>query len=282
MHFYKYQALGNDYMIIDPKQNNLKLTEEIVKLLCNRNLGIGSDGVLYGPIFKNNQIYLKIFNPDGSIAEKSGNGVRIFSRYLYDAKYIKSKCFSLNTDGGIVKIDILNKDATLIKVNMGEYTFLSSKIPVIGENREVLNEQLIINGEKLLFTCVSVGNPHCVIPMKIVTKDIATSIGPLVETNSIFPNRTNVQFMQIKDRHNIKIEIWERGAGYTLASGSSSCAAACAAYRLGLVEKDITVNMPGGNIIINIDDKIVNMTGSVTGVFEGNFSKEFMLLLRGR
>lgn len=255
MHYYKYHGLGNDYIVIDPAKTDIKLTTKNVKLICDRNFGVGSDGILYGPLFIDNNICLKIYNPDGSIAEKSGNGVRIFSRYLVESKYVDKTEFTFKTDGGIVEISILKNDASLIKVNMGEITFLSSKIPVKGAEREVINEKLNIGGKDYSVTCLSMGNPHCVIPMNEISKDKAVSLGPLVENNPIFPNRINMQLLKVIDANNIQIEIWERGAGYTLASGSSSCAAASAANKLGLVGNNITVNMPGGKINIDIIGK---------------------------
>ncbi len=281
MHYYKYHGLGNDYIVIDPKKTDIKLTAENVKLICDRNFGIGSDGILYGPIFIDNVICLKIYNPDGSIAEKSGNGVRIFSRYLVESKYVNKSDFSFKTDGGIVEIRILKDDASLIKVNMGGITFTSSRIPVNGAEREVINETLNIGGKDYSITCLSIGNPHCVIQMNEISKETAISVGPLVENNPLFPNRINVQFLKVIDRDNIRIEIWERGAGYTLASGSSSCAAACAANKLGLVNNNITVQMPGGKIKVDIVNNKIFMTGPVSSVSEGNFTKEFMSLITG-
>jgi len=281
MQYYKYHGLGNDYIVIDPKKTDLKLTAENVKLICDRNFGIGSDGILYGPIFIDKTICLKIYNPDGSLAEKSGNGVRIFSRYLFESKYVNESDFSFRTDGGIVEIKILKDDASLIKVNMGGITFTSSRIPVNGAEREVINEKLNIGGKDYSITCLSIGNPHCVIQMNEISKETAISVGPLVENNPLFPNRINVQFLKVIDRENIRIEIWERGAGYTLASGSSSCAAACAANKLGLAGNNITVHMPGGRIKVDIVNNKIFMTGPVSSVSEGNFTKEFMSLIMG-
>jgi diaminopimelate epimerase len=233
-------------------------------------------------LFIDKNICLKIYNPDGSLAEKSGNGVRIFARYLFESKYVDKTDFSLKTDGGIVEINILKEDASLIKVNMGEISFQSSKIPVKGPEREVINEKLSIGGEDYNITCLSIGNPHCVVLMNEISKDKAVSLGPLIENNPIFPNRINVQFLKVLDEKNIRIEIWERGAGYTLASGSSSCAAACAANKLGLVGNNITVHMPGGKISIDIANKKIFMTGPVSSISEGNFTKEFITLITGR
>lgn len=276
--FYKYHALGNDYIVVDPnnvnlKKKNLNLSEKVIKLICDRHFGIGSDGILYGPFFKDDKISLRILNPDGSEAEKSGNGIRIFSRYLADKKYVLKNEFEISTLGGVVKVEILDKKAGKIKVNMGKASFKSSKIPVSGKNRDVIDEPLRVGSENLRITCVSVGNPHCVIPMDQISKNKATTLGPKIENNEIFPKRINMQIMKVIDPKNIQIEIWERGAGYTLASGSSSCAAACAAFRLGLAGRSVSVHMPGGLIGIRIDeDWSVHMTGPVSGVFYGNFS----------
>ena len=151
-----------------------------------------------------------------------------------------------------------------IKVAMGKVTFESEEIPVSGEKRKVINETFNFNGKEFKGTCVSIGNPHCVIPMKNISKDLAERLGPYVENYKNFPNKINMQLLEVIDRNNIKIEIYERGAGYTLASGSSSCAASCAAYELGLVDNKVKVHMPGGILDIEIlKDKMVYMTGPV-------------------
>ena len=274
--FRKYHALGNDYIVIDPQKSAIKLTLDNIRLICHRNFGIGSDGILYGPVIDQDKISLKIFNPDGSEAEKSGNGIRIFSRYLLDEKYIRVNQFTLYTLGGPVNVEILDDKGTLIKVAMGEVTFQSSLIPVKGESREVVNENFKVNDESFKVTCLSIGNPHCVIPLKSVSKDLALKLGPLVENHEMFPKRINMQLLEVIDRKNIQIEIWERGAGYTLASGSSSCAAASAAYKLGLVDPKVKVHMAGGVLEIEIkSDGHVSMTGPVSSVSKGEFSSEF-------
>ncbi len=260
----KYDGLGNDYLVLDPNLNSIELTKEKIKKICNRNFGVGSDGILYGPILKDNKIKVRIFNPDGSEVEKSGNGVRIFSKYLLDKGYIKEKTFILSTLGGDVKVEYLDKMGKKIKVAMGKVTFESEEIPVSGEKRKVINETFNFNGKEFKGTCVSIGNPHCVIPMKNISKDLAERLGPYVENYKDFPNKINMQLLEVIDRNNIKIEIYERGAGYTLASGSSSCAASCAAYELGLVDNKVKVHMPGGILDIEIlKDKMVYMTGPV-------------------
>ena len=270
--FYKYHALGNDYIVIDPQQIEVNLSVENIQFICHRHFGIGSDGILYGPITADGKLGLRIFNPDGSEAEKSGNGIRIFSKYLVDAGYMTVKSFELNTLGGNVQVDILNADASLVRVDMGMPTFVSSRIPVLGDNREVVNEELLLDSKPYKVTCVSIGNPHCVIPLTQISKEKVIAIGRLVENHPVFPKRINLQIAEVLDRHNIQIEIWERGAGYTMASGSSSCAAACATYKLGLVDRDVKVHMPGGIIDIKMnEDGHVYMTGAVTSVARGEF-----------
>lgn len=273
--YYKYHALGNDYIVIDPQKKDIVLEAEVIKLICHRNFGVGSDGILYGPICEGDKLQLRIFNPDGSEAEKSGNGVRIFSRYLFDAGYLQANEFDLYTLGGKVHVELLDETAGKIRVDMGKVTFYSPEIPVNGTAREVIAEELTINGQPYKMTCVSIGNPHCVIPLNVISKELTEKIGPVIETHELFPNRINVQLLKVLDRNNIQIEIWERGAGYTLASGSSSCAAASAAYKLGLVDDDIDVHMPGGIINVKIDRTgHAHMTGSVTGVSKGMFLKD--------
>ena len=263
----KYHGLGNDYLIYDPKLNALPLTSARIRLICDRNFGAGSDGILFGPISVNGRIGVRIYNPDGGEAEKSGNGVRIFSKYLKDAGYVTEQRFTLSTLGGDVEVEYLNESGDFLKVLMGIPTFRSAEIPVAGEDRDVVDEQMTFDSQAYRVTCLSVGNPHCVIPMAEISKERACALGPYVEHAPQFPNRINMQLLQVRDRGNIQIEIYERGAGYTLASGSSSCAAASAAYRLGLVDPQITVHMPGGTLAIDIlQDGAVYMTGKVQSV----------------
>jgi len=278
--FKKYHGLGNDYLVIDPNFTDVELTPETIRLICDRHYGIGSDGILYGPIketknskLKTKNLYeLRIFNPDGSEAEKSGNGLRIFAKYLFENKYVDKKDFSIKTLGGIVQVWIQDDVANLIKINMGTTTFLSTEIPVKGPKREVVDEELSIGAAKYKLTCLSIGNPHCVIPTEDVSEQNARQLGPYVENHEMFPKRINMQLLKVIDRNNIEIRIWERSAGYTLASGSSACAAAAAAHKLGLVDNQINVKMPGGSLLIEIaDNKGICMTGPVEGVFQGHF-----------
>ena len=260
----KYHGLGNDYLVFDPNKNTLKLSQENVKLICDRHFGVGSDGILEGPILEKEKMEVRIWNPDGSIAEKSGNGVRIFAKYLKDAGYVQKTHVTLSTLAGDVDVQYLNEEGTRMKASMGKVSFWSDEIPVSGERREVVNETMIFGKIPYRVTCATVGNPHCVIFLNEISKDIVCRIGKNSENASYFPERVNTQIMRVIDRQNIEIEIYERGAGYTLASGSSGCAAAAAAYKQGLTDSKMYVKMPCGTLEIEIlDDWTVLMTGDV-------------------
>jgi diaminopimelate epimerase len=275
--FFKYHALGNDYLVLDPNDWGTPEppSREQIRKICHRHYGLGSDGILFGPLpSADGAAGLRIFNPDGSEAEKSGNGLRIFSRYLYERgpQNRFTAPFPIVTSGGTVRSVVLD-DGGRVRVEMGRVSFMSDQIPVEPKlpAREVINEPLSVSDREFYFCAATVGNPHCVIPVVKATAALAQKYGPCIETHVRFPMRTNVQFLEIMDRRNIRIEIWERGAGYTLASGSSSSAAAAVARKLGLCEADVTVHMPGGEIEISIaEDFSILMTGPVTpvGVYE--------------
>jgi diaminopimelate epimerase len=276
MRFHKYHALGNDYLVLHPDDfpEWTVPTPEQIRVICHRNFGVGSDGILWGPLpSTQSQFGLRIFNPDGSEAEKSGNGLRIFSRFLWDQKLANDR-FTVETPGGHVDV-VIKEKGRLITVDMGRVLFTSTDIPVTGAPREVLNESITIFDRTFRFCAATIGNPHCVIPLPDVSPELAHRYGPHLETHANFPRKTNVQFLQVLDRSNIRIEIWERGAGYTLASGSSSSASAAVAHRLGLVDSEVTVHMPGGTIGIQIaPDYAIRMTGGVTRVAEGTLHAE--------
>ena len=272
MRFFKYHALGNDYLVLEPQDCAPLFSQDAIRKVCHRHYGLGSDGILYGPIERTDGAFgLRILNPDGSEAEKSGNGIRIFCRHLLETKRVQEgQAFKVHTPGGLVGCSVF-EGGNRIRVEMGKVSFSAPVIPHIGADREVLGESITVNGKTFKYWAATVGNPHCVIPVDDLSPDLAKTYGPALETHPNFPNRTNVQFMKIVDRQNVQIEIWERGAGYTLASGSSSSASAAVASKMGLVDADLTVHMPGGKIIIGIGaDFSIVMTGPTTpvGVFE--------------
>jgi len=278
--FVKSHGLGNDYIVLDQDDLSFELSPEAIKLLCNRNYGIGSDGILLLVPSNNADFGLKIFNPDGSPAEKSGNGLRIFAKFLYEHGYTKKEKFKIETPGGMVTTDLEIKDGRVpnVTVEMGNAIFNSKLIPVEGEDREVVNEELRIDGELLLITAVSVGNPHCVSFVDELDESYLRKIGPHIENHKMFPNRTNVQFAKVLSKDKIEILIWERGAGYTLASGSSSCAVAAAAIKNGLTGRYVNVSMPGGELQIAIrEDWSIKMRGPVEEICSGTISEDLNL-----
>jgi diaminopimelate epimerase len=277
MRFFKYHALGNDYLVLDPADfpEWTVPTAGQTRAICHRNFGIGSDGILWGPLpAKAGAFGVRIFNPDGSEAEKSGNGTRIFARYLWDRGFVKSPELTIETPGGTVGAS-READGGLITMGMGSVSFDSEAIPVAGPRREVIGERLRAQDREFTFCAATIGNPHCVIPLPEISPELARKYGPDIEVNPIFPRRTNVQFLRIVDHQNLQIEIWERGAGYTLASGTSSSAAAAVAHRLGLAGRSLTMHMPGGSLGIEIGDGYsITMTGSVSRVAEGRLDPE--------
>jgi len=272
----KYQGLGNDYLILDPKKNRVQLQGKKIALLCQRGFGLGADGVLYGPVEIEGKLGVRIFNADGSESAISGNGVRIFAKYLMDNGYITEKKFDIETMVGTIHVECLNSRATEFKVNMGKPSFISSDIPVSGEVREVIKEAFVFHGKEYKATCLTVGNPHCIIFTDNVSAEAVKNLGPYVENADEFPERMNLQICRQIDKGNLDIEIWERGSGYTKASGTGSCAAAAAAYKLGLVESRINVNQPGGMIQIDIEeDGTIYMTGTVGYIADMSVAESF-------
>jgi diaminopimelate epimerase len=278
--FVKSHGLGNEYLVFDADNITFKINEHNIKKICSINYGIGSDGLLLKVKSSKADFGLKIFNPDGSEAEKSGNGLRIFSKYLFDYKISKNKEFKIETKGGIVSANIKevkNDRAVLIKVDMGKASFLSEEIPVNVSTPECIDKLLIAGDMEYIINCVSIGNPHCVVLKDSLDVSEIKKYGTIIENNKIFPNRTNVQFVRIISRNEIEILIWERGAGFTLASGSSSCAAASVMLKKGLICGNVNVKMPGGYLHIDIDDLWnIKMTGVVQQVAEGFLSDELL------
>jgi diaminopimelate epimerase len=275
MRFVKYHGLGNDYIVLDPSDAGDRLTEEQIVRICHRNYGVGADGILLGPLPAQEADFgVRIFNPDGGEAEKSGNGLRIFSRFLYDTGRVGYQEFAVMTAGGRVRARVHERGRG-VTVEMGTVSFDSADIPVAGPQREVLNEEIEVDGATFTYCAATVGNPHCVVLCDDPSEAMALAHGPAIETDARFPNRTNVQFMAVVGPHDIRIEIWERGAGYTLASGSSASASAAVARRLGLCESPVTVHMPGGTLAIEIaEDYAITMTGPVRRVAEGTIADE--------
>ena len=260
----KYHCMGNDYLVYDPNRNPMPLHRAAIARLCDRHFGIGADGILVGPCFDNDRMSVKIYNADGSEAEKSGNGMAIIARYLRDRNYVQKNSISVDTIAGVEHVFYLNEEGTRLKVSMGLPSFWSDEIPMTGQRREVINEILVFDKIPYVTTCLSLGNPHCVIWMNEISKELVCRIGNISESAEYFPEKVNTQLLNVLDRTNIQIEIYERGVGYTLASGSCACAAASAAYRMGLADRNMYVHMPGGLLEVEIrDDGEVYMVAGV-------------------
>ena len=284
--FAKGHGLGNDYVVVDQADLHEPLSTRAIQKICDRNWGVGSDGILLLVPSTRADFGLRIFNPDGSEAEKSGNGLRIFAKYLWDHGRAKTPTFTVETKGGLVECQCHVRDGRVnfVTVEMGRATFRAPEIPMNGPDREVVGVPLqLADGTTLRVTAVSVGNPHCVTFVDRLDDAECRRLGPLIETHPAFPNRTNVQFARPRARDTLDVLIWERGAGFTLASGSSSCGAASAAVKNGLCDHGrVRVRMPGGELVIEVrPDWSLRLEGPVEEVYRGTLSAEFVVSLRG-
>ena len=234
--------------------------EKVKNLFCNET-GYQTPKVdTRAAVFKEGKIHMIIWNSDGSQTENSGNGIRIFAKYLKDADYVQKKDITIYTDEKEIEIHYLNEEGTRLKASMGKASFWSDEVPVEGPRREIINETMVFGHIPYPVTCISVGNPHLVILMDEISKDLVCRIGKYSETAKQFPEKIN----KVLDRTHLQTEVYERGAGYTLASGSGCCAAAAAAYRLGLTDPKMIVQMPEGTMEVEIrEDGEIFLTGDV-------------------
>ena len=277
--FIKSHALGNDYIVLDQRQLTRPLTPEGVRLICDIHYGIGSDGILLVTPGVGADFGVRIFNPDGSEAEKSGNGLRILAKFLYDHGYTDKSEFTVSTLGGTVQamLHIAQGRVAAITVDMGRATFVSSEIPMEGPRREVVAERLEVGDRLLTITAVSVGNPHCVIFTERLDEAEVRRLGPLIEHHPSFPNRINVQFAKVLARDRVSILIWERGAGWTLASGTSSCAVASACVRNELTDRRLTIESPGGELTVGVSASWdLTLTGPASEITRGRLSEDLL------
>lgn len=285
--FFKAHGLGNDYLALDPETLPFELTPPAVRMICDRHRGVGSDGILALVPSDAADFGVRIFNPDGSEAEKSGNGLRIFAAYLLSEGQLgETRRFSVETRGGIVRIAIAESDdagAWMVEVEMGSAAFRSEAVGLSGPARETVTEMLEMpSGERMEITAVSLGNPHCVIFQDDLDPELLRRRAPRVSTHAWFTRGTNVQFARAVGPAAVEAWVWERGAGETLASGSSACAVAAAAVRRGLVsERQIEVRMPGGTLHVEVrPDWSVRLCGPVEDVCWGEFTAGMLRRLR--
>jgi diaminopimelate epimerase len=280
--FFKGHGLGNDYVVLE-QDPRLRLTPARIRAVCNRNRGIGSDGILLLCPSKRADFGLRIFNPDGSEAEKSGNGLRIFARFLHATGRTRKQHFSVETPGGMVTIELhldRHGDASEVTVQMGSASFAPEALPCTLPGPELIDRAIDLAGQSIRFTGVSVGNPHCVVfrdKGREWSRAELLELGPALENHAAFPRRVNVQLAVPTARRRVRILVWERGAGETAASGSSACAVAAAAVRRGLVESPVRVDAPGGSLVIEVDPGYaLTMRGPVMEVARGTLSPAFV------
>jgi diaminopimelate epimerase len=291
--FYKGHGLGNDYLAVDPAELDFRLTPARVAALCDRNRGVGSDGLLALCASRRADFGVRIFNPDGSEAERSGNGLRIFARFLYATRRTRRTSFRVETRAGVVGIRLAvdrHAEASSATVEMGPASFRPDRLPCSLPGAELVDRVIRVAGRSQRFTGVSIGNPHCVLFRdrgETWSVDEVRQLGPKLENHRIFPKRCNVQFAVPTGRQSLFIRIWERGAGETAASGTSACAVACAAVRRGIARSPVTVRSPGGALLVRVGDAggtapgdanpfNVTLEGPVAEVMRGKLSQAFV------
>lgn len=273
LEFTKMQGAGNDYIYFNCLEGVIDDPEVLAIKLSDRHFGIGGDGIV---LICNSEIAdakMRMFNIDGSEGKMCGNAIRCVGKYLYDNKLTSNKRLSIDTLSGIKKLELFTEDNIVhsVSVDMGKAEFVPDQIPVLLDGDKIVNREIIIEDKKYSITCVSMGNPHCVLFCDDVDIIEIEKLGPKFENASIFPERVNTEFVKVIDKNTIKMRVWERGSGETLACGTGACAAAAAAVENGFCNKgeDIKVILKGGDLYINYTDDTVYMIGSAEKVFEG-------------
>jgi len=274
--FTKMHGLGNDYVYIDCLKEKFNGDfSELAKKISDRHFGVGSDGLILIMPSSKADFRMRMFNADGSEAQMCGNGIRCVGKYIYDKGLTKKATVSVETLGGIKILDfnILNDEVKTVKVDMGEPVLKSSLIPVASNEDTFISKPIEVDGVVYNFTCVSMGNPHAITYVEDVKKIQIENIGPKVETNIAFPQKTNVEFIHVHDKHTLEMRVWERGSGETLACGTGACASMVASVINGFCEREATIKLLGGDLEIewNESDNHVYMTGPAETVFEGEY-----------
>jgi diaminopimelate epimerase len=271
MQFWKMHGLGNDFILIDNRDGAIREADvaELARKLCERRLSIGADGLMLLANSTVAELQMRIFNADGSEAEMCGNGIRCFAKYAYENGIVKKTEFTVETLAGLKQVWTALKGNVVdaVRVDMGTVEWERSKIPMQGEGTAI-NADLRVDEENYKVTCLSMGNPHCVIFVENVDEFPVEYVGPIVENQEAFPNKTNVEFVQILKRDAIKVRVWERGCGETLACGTGACASTAAAHRLGYTSPKVKVYLLGGVLEVSIANHVY-MSGPATKAFEG-------------
>lgn len=286
--FTKMEGLGNSYIFINNFEAQVpeERLPELAKLVSDKNFGIGSDGliVVLPPTSPDHDFRFRIFNADGSEAEMCGNGMRCFARFVYDKGLTRKTRFPVQTLAGTIIPELFlgeNGEVVAVKVDMGPPQLHSTKIPMTGPEREpVVDAELEAEGHRFVFTAVSMGNPHIVIFVDDVEAVNLAYWGPRLEHHPLFPRRTNVHFVQVRDSSHLLMRTWERGSGITLACGTGACAVLVAAHLKGLANRAATVHLPGGSLHVEwASDGHVYMTGPANYICEGRFLRSMTATL---
>lgn len=273
----KYTAQGNDYIVIDPLLLPFVLGPDAAEKICDRQNGLGADGILYGPFRDDSGIDLKIFNANGTECGRSGNGLSIFAHYLYRQGYVSDDQLSIKTSAGQTKVSKVDLDKGIFAVDAGPYIYEKREISVDTLDPAVLANICAEKGASLEIDYISNGNPHCVVFVDEVSQDQTIQLGHYINENNLFPEGVNVQTVEIIDRHSVKAQVFERGAGYTLSSAASACAISAVTHTLGLTEPVVDVLMPGGQFRAQISDEgHVLLTLNVTSICDGDFSASYL------
>ena len=279
--FTKMQGLGNDYVYMDAIHQEIRNVSSLAKAISNRHWGVGSDGLILINKSDVADFRMQMFNPDGSESEMCGNGIRCVGKFVYDKGLTNKTDIRIETLAGIknLKLKVQNKKAKMITVDMGEPILEATKIPVSSDKTPVRGIKIKGLDKEFVATCVSMGNPHAVILLEDIDKLDIEKYGREIECNPIFPNKTNVEFINVEDRKHIKMRVWERGTGETLACGTGACSSVVAGALNGVVDRNVIVKLLGGNLQIEWkeDDNHVYMTGPAVTVFEGNLYEENIL-----
>ncbi len=272
MNFWKMHGLGNDYVVIDNRDAKIadKEAPALAKKLCERRFSVGADGLLLVSNSKTADVRMRIFNADGSEAEMCGNGIRCFAKYCYENNIVKKDAFCVEANAGPKQVWLTVKEgeAKLVKVDMGAPNWNRESLPMAGKG-PCINEALKVEDDEIYnVTCLSMGNPHCVIFVENVDESPVEYIGPIIENHDAFPKRTNVGFVQVLNKNELKVRVWERGCGETQACGTGTCAAVAAANKLGKVKDKVTVHVLGGDLQVEVG-KTLFLSGAAEKVFEG-------------
>lgn len=278
MKFSKWQGCGNDFVLINCLQDKVADYAAFAQEVCDRHYGVGADGILVVEPSAKADFRMRIFNTDGSEAEMCGNGIRCFARYLYDFHLTDKKEFTIETGAGVLVPRLIFEGDTVsgVRVDMGEPILEGEEIPVKGfGHNHVVNEKLTVNGKDYAMTCVSMGNPHCVIYVEDAEGFPIHELGSSFEHHPAFPRKTNTEFVEVKDRQHVRMRVWERGAAVTLACGTGSCATAVAGVLTGRTDRSVEVQLDGGTLHVEWDETSnhVFMTGPAELVFTGELPK---------